>query len=539
MSKIEKFSIIIPTMWESNNLKLMLDKYEKSNLVGEIIIIDNNPKNKFNLKDYKKIIYYTENKNIFVNPAWNLGYSLSSFKTILANDDILLDDINKILLNFINCEFDIVGVDWSNKKNILGIKKIEEFPYSGYGCFMYIKNYVPIDENYKIWRGDYILFENSYNKGILEGSGIKGEISKSIKNQNLEVLAKKDKTNYENKLFLKQQKNLSVIISTYKNVDFLDLCIDSILSSGEGLEIEILIGIDSCLETLKHIKDKKYQENINFYFFEKNYGHFTVKNTLINLSKFENILFFDSDDIMDKKMIPTIVENFVNYKIIRPGYVNFKNINQKENTKYYGEGVFAIKKDLFLKMNGFEPWVCAADTEFHNRIRKRNILTKMTPETLFYRRIHNFGLTSRKDTGYGSELRKKYKEIIDSRIKYQDPERLNSVDFIIIHTNKIEMPKLSEIKKPDLTNILNKQPRKIVENKVIKKEGKRLSPDISKLLSKNNQPVNMVKKENFYSDINPIKTQMDQTRQALINQKKEEKTNSSFFRKQNGGKFSR
>jgi hypothetical protein len=32
---------------------------------------------------------------------------------------------------------------------------------------------------------------------------------------------------------------------------------------------------------------------------------------------------------------------------------------------------------------------------------------------------------------------------------------------------------------------------------------------------------------------------MDQTRQALINQKKEEKTNSSFFRKQNGGKFSR
>ena len=104
----------------------------------------------------------------------------------------------------------------------------------------------------------------------------------------------------------------------------------------------------------------------------------------------------------------------------------------------------------------------------------------------------------------------------------------------------IDYVKEPEIKKPDLTNILNKQPRKIVENKVIKKEGKRLSPDISKLLSNNNnQLVNMVKKENFYSDINPIKTQMDQNRQALINQKKDEKTNSSFFRKQNGGKFSR
>ena len=42
------FSIVIPTMWLSDKIQTMLDKYEDCSLVKEIIIIDNNPNKKIN-----------------------------------------------------------------------------------------------------------------------------------------------------------------------------------------------------------------------------------------------------------------------------------------------------------------------------------------------------------------------------------------------------------------------------------------------------------------------------------------------------------
>jgi hypothetical protein len=72
-----------------------------------------------------------------------------------------------------------------------------------------------------------------------------------------------------------------------------------------------------------------------------------------------------------------------------------------------------------------------------------------------------------------------------------------------------------------LEPILNKQPRKIVENKIIKPPKKPISPDLAELLKpKNNVPSRPQNKEKFYADINPIKTQQNLIRQTLIEQKK-------------------
>jgi hypothetical protein len=96
----------------------------------------------------------------------------------------------------------------------------------------------------------------------------------------------------------------------------------------------------------------------------------------------------------------------------------------------------------------------------------------------------------------------------------------------------------------DLTNVLNKQTRKAVEQKVItdntqKPIEKRLPPDISDLLKpKENQNQNKPK-ENFHSNPNPIKTQNDLIRQNLINIKKTQKLNRMPIVKINVGKFSR
>ena len=82
------YSVIIPTMWESDKIQMMLDVYEKNYLINEIIIINNNVSKTPNIEYFKTKIL-TKNKNIYVNPAWNWGATTSiSDNIIIANDDI-------------------------------------------------------------------------------------------------------------------------------------------------------------------------------------------------------------------------------------------------------------------------------------------------------------------------------------------------------------------------------------------------------------------------------------------------------------------
>lgn len=174
------FSIVIPTMWKSEYLAKMIPVYEKSNFVKEIIIIDNDYVNKLDLSIYNKIIYYTEFKNIFVNPAWNVGYKLSKYKLILANDDIYIPNLDEVLKLIDDSDFDMIGLDWIKKEN-LEIRKIDEFQKNGFGCFMYVKNYNMIPDDFRIFRGDFWLFKNSINRGILSNPLLGGEIGKTRK----------------------------------------------------------------------------------------------------------------------------------------------------------------------------------------------------------------------------------------------------------------------------------------------------------------------------------------------------------------------
>ena len=186
------FSVVIPTMWKSNRIIDMFKSLNNCDLVKEIIIIDNDPKSKLILENSFKLKYYTEFKNIYVNPAWNVGYKISNYNLILCNDDINIPNIEEVLIKISNSNFDIVGLDW-NKSDSLNIKKIDEFPKGGYGCFMYVKNYTKIPDKYKIFRCDFILFEHNKNRGILSNPSLSGEIGTTVKsNLILHGLAIKD-----------------------------------------------------------------------------------------------------------------------------------------------------------------------------------------------------------------------------------------------------------------------------------------------------------------------------------------------------------
>lgn len=165
------FSVIIPTMWKSQYIWQMLPKYQESDLVGEIIIIDNFPSVENSFSNYSKVRLITKGYNIYVNPAWNWGAEIASHKIILANDDILISDFDAVLELLNSTEYDIVGIRVKGGGHTM---KIEPAPkiIIGYGCFMYLKKYYKIPDALKIWAGDNFLFEKSEKKGVLVNSGL-------------------------------------------------------------------------------------------------------------------------------------------------------------------------------------------------------------------------------------------------------------------------------------------------------------------------------------------------------------------------------
>jgi glycosyltransferase involved in cell wall biosynthesis len=237
-----------------------------------------------------------------------------------------------------------------------------------------------------------------------------------------------------------EDKDLSIIIPTFDVVEYIDECLESILNSVKNLNCEILVGIDGCQKTLNHVKDKIYDERIVFTFFDKNGGPYIIKNSLSKIAKSKNILFFDSDDIMNENMVSDIHNKLNNNIFIKPMYFNFKTGEDYKLIKAtkgngYGEGVFAIKKNIFLSMNGFEPWRCAADSDFMVRLYKNKHKFSYTTEVSFLRRVHSKSLTAKPETNFSSSLRNHYMRMFKGKKEYGPLNKLNTQNFIFIKDN--------------------------------------------------------------------------------------------------------
>ena len=145
----QPFSVIIPTMWASKRINYMLSCMIEDDRVGEIIIIDNNPKERILRVNSPKIIILEQKENIFVNPAWNLGVKNAKNENIcIANDDILFDNID--VLDFVEKHIDkgVIGMNTANYyPDVIGdgsyqIIKNEEDGTArnwGWGCLFFIK----------------------------------------------------------------------------------------------------------------------------------------------------------------------------------------------------------------------------------------------------------------------------------------------------------------------------------------------------------------------------------------------------------------
>jgi hypothetical protein len=165
-------TIIIPTLLTPPSLFKLVEKFEKNDVVKEVIII-NNSLVPFHVPSQKTLIY-TPKSNLYVNPSWNLGSRIAKHDVLcFCNDDIDFDDsILFPLYNFIFQNGGLLGA--SNKcfqensmRNGLRISNTFERCY-GYGTLMFIKknDYIDIPENLKIWFGDDFLFHSQRKKNF-------------------------------------------------------------------------------------------------------------------------------------------------------------------------------------------------------------------------------------------------------------------------------------------------------------------------------------------------------------------------------------
>jgi glycosyltransferase involved in cell wall biosynthesis len=211
---------------------------------------------------------------------------------------------------------------------------------------------------------------------------------------------------------------ISIIIPTHKVPEYLKECIQSIQSQNVNFDVEIIVGIDNCEKTLKHIQEnKEFYQKIKVFQFNESVGPYIIKNNLINESMFEYVLFFDSDDLMIDGMLKNFYENIESFDVVNFKFLNFEIVYDIKTIKGL-ETAFAIlgiKKTLFNNLIGFENWICHADVEFSYRLKHNKIKSVLIEEPQFHRRIHTVNLTVDNETNLSSKLRSEYIKIFKKK----------------------------------------------------------------------------------------------------------------------------
>lgn len=205
---------------------------------------------------------------------------------------------------------------------------------------------------------------------------------------------------------LPSEDGVSIIISAYKSEEFILETLNSIYNQ-TYTKYEILIGVDGDINLLYFIqKNREKFNNVRLFYYPKNLGPYLIFNAMVLEAKYDKILRFDSDDIMPPTYIEDLVHEIGVYDAIKPYGVNF-GLNTSEIKLRHG--YFLIKKEKFIEIGGFQPWVCDADGEMYDR--SKNILKwSFGTDIVFKRRIHGHNLINDKDKGLKSAIRTKYRE---------------------------------------------------------------------------------------------------------------------------------
>lgn len=216
---------------------------------------------------------------------------------------------------------------------------------------------------------------------------------------------------------------ISVIIAAYNEQDRIEECLDSV--SKQSIDKSVYLGIDNCALTKDKVLAIRHKYKwLRIFWFPQRTFKYAIVNTMVTKSSDKFLCFFDADDIMHDDMLERYINVLSNGNDIfvygnSAIFHDATDIDKHNGVSKINHGVFGISKEAFLRVNGFWPWRCAADTEFRKRLSRNGINGFHINESLFKRRIHSDSLMRNKNTNGGSPLRKTLRKKIKVLLKFK------------------------------------------------------------------------------------------------------------------------
>ncbi len=277
--------------------------------------------------------------------------------------------------------------------------------------------------------------------------------------------------------------DISVIIPAYRAVDTIHRTLSS-LACQIVYPREVMVGVDGCADTLDAIKasvPEALHSLIRVFWFDQRKGPYVIRNTLVKKSRGSHIVFFDADD----EMLPDHLEYM--HRHTPPGTLimprAYRSRLSKHNSYYNAHGIISIHKQDIFNMCGFEPWLCAADTEFLQRAAQGG-MEIIRPEhvTVVIHETPN-SLTSDPSTGMMSEYRLHYRKIIEAR--KVTPVRLPKMSTVRCRELELDLES-APIPEPSSMRVATAK-RKSGHSIFRPDPGRTLRPTVSKLCERANK----------------------------------------------------
>lgn len=156
---------MIPTLQRSAELWPLVEQCAAHPLVAEVLVINNAPDPLAFSSGKVRVLH--QQRNIFVNPAWNLGAREASGEYLaFVNDDVRFDDevFDECAAVLRRGWFAMVGPDHPCFEPVQWAKPISHRPAPDFnlvfGTFMCLRreDFRPIPDDLRIWGGDDWLF---------------------------------------------------------------------------------------------------------------------------------------------------------------------------------------------------------------------------------------------------------------------------------------------------------------------------------------------------------------------------------------------
>lgn len=201
-----------------------------------------------------------------------------------------------------------------------------------------------------------------------------------------------------------QPRHVAVIIAAYKAERWIDRTLESVREQNlpAGWTLDVRVGVDACPVTAEKLRSLLCE----FWLSETNVGPYVMRNSLIEVAPADHYVIFDSDDIMGKDYVRTLVGLAGGERISGSARLTINEHGHKKGPVLaYGSGVCCFSHAVWKHLVAFRPWPMAADWDFVMRARKLGIRVAKASRPLYYRRQHPDSLTRAPATSIRSDAR--------------------------------------------------------------------------------------------------------------------------------------